>query len=1317
MSTVPSYRPPQDLPNEQPFIYQGNSTSFVGLEGALTLQLSPGPIDTMSSAEASTTSLANLSEQMPLPIETKIEPGVLEQLWKGISDAFAAINTVIVMFVLWIASLFGFKREAIQEQPADLSNAIENPQQPSLGSAAEIPSNPVLSLVEAPRQNPELPASDVPRTANTISEVPLSIDSSLPISSSEENLRIFDQFCRTLSGSTSTSSEVVVIMPDAASISQPSVTLLQAPDFVESFEPELTLAIRRQSEEGPCEASSGLPLAAMQDGLQNALHEMLQQLVAAPARPARSGAITALSGNALQAVPVLATVGQADGMNAVVLSRPVEGMFYLNELDQSVKVIGEIALACLQNRDGILEVAYRARGIVRIQGQDVPLEFKGTLANSQAIGQRILNQLGEAQRAGLLEDGARLLGPADDLNQPADPALQEVFSQMLHGNSFQPCLNRDLFSEELGNRALVPYLPISSPSFSLAGVIPPSLFVGSHPNEAMPILSGVSLYINMGEVARMISQENHVQLENAVSVSVPQEELEVVRVDYETSEIDDEVAHRLQGPAIEMSSDSNPAVVSSSPANNASRPRSFDLPLIAEGALSNEVPLNQSMGLFVKAGAADAEDPMMRSFIQIPADPLFEKDPNYQGPSNLLASIWHALADDAHSTWNDDTPVAFVDGKIMAVEVNTQAWCQKNADTLFWLAAKTYGEPLAHLIRVRYGLENKQTLTWGNVKSVLIGIGANVNTQVLTDLFNQVKNGSKERLCEEYFSRDELEELRQVESFNQLTTIQMKLLLDAFRTVPVQGKRVPIIEALYNGNPPSGSVLYHDPVSHDTALLASFESITNLNIKDPDLALTEYISKEISYKVLQEGMVVPLLDKEGKLAYYKVGKNLPHKNDAVLPVILIPLTRGIIDAEHPLDLHIAFRGTQFTPSQLDSLASFRADFDPRGVGHSAFSSRKAELLELICDTLQEDEAQFANISVHGHSLGGALQMREVAHLVEHLVEQDKQVEIAAPILQNLAPEFNNKKAAFYEIVRQIGPGQEQPFRSVLEVFEEGKPFDQLKNLVNKAQEQGSLDRTVIAELKKVVDEGLEFKKALEQFIPDLDGRNVEALCAKSVNLEALFNGVSNQLEKIQLTAGTFHKVVAINAASANSPTVEIQVNDAFRDNLRVLEEKRPEFRIYLDYVRYDKDIIQDLGGGVLLGFGIVSPLLKKRVILHTPHVALDALGLHGARAYTANDARVRYTRTFIDENTPEDALEKILGGSFYWDPRTGSRVKWYASEVGAKLILVPHTALYATMAFWHTAIWLCGGNRNLTQERRVLEAAYASVRNRIAGRA
>lgn len=1274
MSAVQSNSYPND-PYEA-IAYQAESTSAIHRADDRMVLNSPAtagssdPVDTMTSA------------LQPLPSDCAVELGGCGQLLKFVSEAFCTINDAIVLFFIWIASLFGFKREAVQDTPSTLTDAI--PLAPiDLPLVQDSPATSVLTGATV---------SSSPSPSVSISEDHSHAAPLLSPGPQAEDLQALDHFCHSLGN----------VHPVSL---QPTFTILQTPDPAPVIQCEIP----------PC-TNSGTDLELVstrglsidiEAGLLTAVNELQQQLVAAPSRPSH-GAVTVLNRtltDILQTSSVNTTVSQSNGMNGIAFSCPVNCVLSLNNGTQQIPVIGEIALACLQHQDGTQEMVLRARGVARIQGFDVPVNFRRTIDRSSGIVQHLFNQI--AGRASLPElcGGETGMEAVSLSDRPVDVQLTEIFAQFIHSENRQYILTPDLFPEEYGNRAMVTYPPISRPSLSVAAELPSGLF-SSHSNEMMPLLRGIPIEV-MRESAAIVQEA--CRFEEAVN-ALPSQQVEEVRLDYEAApEIDPDVLRQFEARE-----------EAALPVANVNT-RRFGFPLnIASSDFMNQTNLNQSIGLLGSAPAEDvSDDPMLRSLVFIDHPGEIEsassviREVAYEGTPNLLACVWKTMGSETFFDLMDDTPVAFVDGKIVQADASDQ----NQVDTLLWLASKTYGASLANLVKVRYGLENKQSLTWGDVKSVFVGMGANVKAQHLKELFQQIKNSnnSAEQCmgCQHYLSQAELQQLRDVAAFEQLSPLQMKILVDVFRTVPLAGKRIPTVAALYQGVPPEGSTWFHDPVAHDAALLAGFESINMLNIKDPDLALTEYISKVICYKVLKEGMVVPLLDKEGKLAYFQVGKDLPHRNDAVLPVIMVPLSRGIVDAEHPLEVHFSFRGTQFTPKDVDSLASFNADFDPFGVGNRAFSLRKADLLELICSTLQEDEAQHVKITVHGHSLGGALQMRQVAALAEHLVKQDEQLHIAEHILGDLTSEFAAAERAYYDNVSNIQTGKEFSFQPVLEVFAEGKSFDQLVNLHAQAAAQGSLNQTVLASLQEVINHGLQFKRALHAFTPDLLGNNLNRLLETGLNTRSVFDECKGELQKVQSTARAFQKIVEINAASANAPNVELSLNTAFRENLRRLEAVYPNLKIHLDYVRYEGDIIQDLGGGVLLGFDINSPLLKKRVIWHTPHESLDELSLHGFRGYTVHASRVRYTRKIIDETTPEDALNKILGGSFYWNSATSSTVWWYLTEAGATARLLPHMLLWGTIAGLNTAIYYAGLNRDLNLERERERAAQAAASRKV----
>jgi len=659
---------------------------------------------------------------------------------------------------------------------------------------------------------------------------------------------------------------------------------------------------------------------------------------------------------------------------------------------------------------------------------------------------------------------------------------------------------------------------------------------------------------------------------------------------------------------------------------------------------------------------------------------LFSKPRNYTGTENLLVYAQQIFEGEFKSS------VAMIDDKIIEGSHETS-----QVGTLLWLGSKTYGKHLTSLVASRYGLRGNEELTIDKIREFFIGIGANLQTRHLRDLFNQLRRGEEGdlMLCGDYLSPEQIEEIRDFPGrFEDLPPYQMKWLVDAFRTVPVQKMRVPTIEACYPEGVPDDIICADNAIlpKHDAAILNQLEMVKVLNICEPHLAVAEHISKELIYRDLSVGMVIPLIDADRELCYYEVAAVLEDQKDAVRSSIMSPLNRKKHSEENPPEFHLAFRGT-------DSLESWKLNTDPFGIGRTAFINRKSESLKLVSTVLQNEEIPFAKINVYGHSLGGALQMRMIEALTEQLVQQHEQIPVVKKIIDELTPEFYQAKEAFQTLLAEIRSStiQQETLSGLLAVFENGKAFDQLVALFNHARDQGSFDPLALEALDRAIRKGRTFKETLELLPKSPDPCSLlERLELTQKDVESLYRTALTQLEAINRSSTAFAKIKSIYGASANAPMADARINNNFRQNLAKLQDFNPSIRIFIDYNRFVGDVVQDQGEGVFLGFDIHSPLLKIRVLLHYNEQAQarGTLVLHSSKAYTVEESRPAFTRSILDQKTSKNALNRILGGDYYWDSdkesfvdKTTQHLKWHLSTIAQTTVLAPKTLIHCGIGF------------------------------------
>lgn len=364
----------------------------------------------------------------------------------------------------------------------------------------------------------------------------------------------------------------------------------------------------------------------------------------------------------------------------------------------------------------------------------------------------------------------------------------------------------------------------------------------------------------------------------------------------------------------------------------------------------------------------------------------------------------------------NDAMIQFCDSSNGKSEI-VRAGFQKNdisqvnqqKDQFFAFVAKTYGKRLSDTVRDKLSLPEQTPLTFGILKSAFIIIGANVCEQDLRDLFDQIKQGSHRpelgMLCMKYLSSRAMSSISSCERFEELAPFQIKLLMDTYRTVPIGGRQKPIMEAFFPGISPKDMSWINDSVRNEAIVLHQFEMLKGFNVAEPHLVASEHLSKEIIYSDLHPGMIIPLVDNKGELCYLKVQGVL--QKDPINFAIMMPLNKSSeASAENPLDIHLAFRGT-------DSTKGWVANTQLQGVGKAEFEESKEAIFNLVKSALEG--TSFVRINLHGHSLGGAFKQRALCAFVDELANNDspafsKIVHISACSgnSPNIEPELNRQ---------------------------------------------------------------------------------------------------------------------------------------------------------------------------------------------------------------------------------------------------------------------------------------------------------------------
>jgi hypothetical protein len=198
---------------------------------------------------------------------------------------------------------------------------------------------------------------------------------------------------------------------------------------------------------------------------------------------------------------------------------------------------------------------------------------------------------------------------------------------------------------------------------------------------------------------------------------------------------------------------------------------------------------------------------------------------------------------------------------------------------------------------------------------------------------------------------------------------------------------------------------------------------------------TELLAKEIAYKEMEEGTIIPAPMFEGcdQPRFYKVAKRCA-AGTGMVAYLLTPATPDMKE----LPPFVLFRGSVFFPSGLDAFSTYVTDLEPI-LAERAFEGGKEQLFAELDRNGFFDEQ---NIQIAGHSLGGAL--------AEHFVWECAQRQLNHPgSLNNLATInmslFNSPG---------IGYGKANEFREILDRIEgfkiEGKLYKTKGDIVDLA---------------------------------------------------------------------------------------------------------------------------------------------------------------------------------------------------------------------------------------------------------------------------
>lgn len=296
---------------------------------------------------------------------------------------------------------------------------------------------------------------------------------------------------------------------------------------------------------------------------------------------------------------------------------------------------------------------------------------------------------------------------------------------------------------------------------------------------------------------------------------------------------------------------------------------------------------------------------------------------------------------------------------------------------LFYHLCRTYGYTLAKTVSTRINLRNKTKICFKDIKEALISVAANVKVSDLQALFRDIKRETPHLLCSLQLTCSEKERIRNISSFQELAFEEIQILEQAFRTLPVSGKRVYTYEALECDRTIKwGKSKYQ---IRDEETLAHIQSIQSLLTNTYELSTSEYHAKRMSYIDLDHQSFVPVPHPEKRASYSYVINRLFNKEDGVVANLMVPLgPKDIESAEH---ISLNFRGTQAHKHTSNSGSSMLRDMDLWGVGKTTFDRRSKEILAMLTKYLENTSSDPVVLNLHGHSLGGTDVQRALACII------------------------------------------------------------------------------------------------------------------------------------------------------------------------------------------------------------------------------------------------------------------------------------------------------------------------------------------------
>lgn len=344
--------------------------------------------------------------------------------------------------------------------------------------------------------------------------------------------------------------------------------------------------------------------------------------------------------------------------------------------------------------------------------------------------------------------------------------------------------------------------------------------------------------------------------------------------------------------------------------------------------------------------------------------------------------------------FTNETPIALAaNGRIVPLG-SQEALNGLNQRFMIAVIAKTFGLEMAQRMTRRYRLESDKAVTIGEFKRILVGLAANLRMNDLDQLCDKIRQGEKDHVLVAEVEKYHPELVKKLKAGEKPTAADYAFLVEMLRLVRVNGEALPIVEALFSDKK-AAEEIYGDQNGHYRHFVewldykavfhaAAWDRLrTDLpEVKNSyDLALAEFFGKSLAYDELRTGMVftVPSRQPENDPGIYALVDRLALRNDGVHGYFF---REEQLPAGEKQNIHLAFRGTAFSNQMLDAEASVQRDGAIHQIGKSQFSKREEEILFRLTQMLEKEPDREVDLTISGHSLGGADAQRALVLITE-----------------------------------------------------------------------------------------------------------------------------------------------------------------------------------------------------------------------------------------------------------------------------------------------------------------------------------------------